>query len=145
MYPDARERFPELYSYDYSEEELKSIAFKLKHDPRVPPWARWMRSSSIDELPNFINVLKGDLTLIGPRPDIPEMVQYYTEEQYSTKLSVKPGVTGFAQIYGRGDLSFQETLDYDLDYVRNASFFLDMKILTLTFFKLFKGRNGGAF
>lgn len=145
MYPDARERFPELYAYDYAKSELDNLVFKLKNDPRVPPWARWLRQSSLDELPNFYNVLRGDMTLVGPRPDIPEMVQYYTEDQHKAKLSVMPGVTGFAQILGRGDLSFQDTLAYDLDYVRNASFSLDLKILVLTFLKLFKGRSGGAF
>lgn len=145
MYPDARIRFPELYTYDYTKEDLDELIFKIKDDPRVPPWAHWLRKSSLDELPNFINVLKGDMTLVGPRPDIPEMVRYYQEEQYQIKLSVKPGVTGFAQIYGRGDLSFQDTLAYDLKYVKEASLALDMKILVLTFFKIFKGRNGGAF
>ena len=145
MYPDARERFSELYAYNYSQEEVDRLVFKLKEDPRVPSWARWLRSSSLDELPNFFNVLKGDMTLIGPRPDIPEMVQYYTEEQHRIKLSVKPGVTGFAQIYGRGHLSFQETLILDLEYVKNASLMLDLKILFLTFFELFRGKNGGAF
>lgn len=145
MYPDARQRFPDLYSYDYSQAEIASLHFKIKNDPRVPPWARWLRSSSLDELPNFYNVLKGDMSLIGPRPDIPEMTPYYTAEQRRIKLSVKPGVTGFAQIKGRGDLSFQETLAYDLEYVRQASFVLDVKILVSTFLKLFQGRDGGAF
>ena len=145
MYPDARQRFPELYAYDYSHTDIQTLHFKIKNDPRIPPWARWLRRSSLDELPNFINVLRGDMTLIGPRPDIPEMTKYYTTEQQRAKLSVKPGITGFAQIRGRGDLSFQQTLDYDLEYVKTASFVLDIKILVLTFLKLFQGRNGGAF
>ncbi len=145
MYPDSRQRFPELYAYDYSLTDIQTLHFKIKNDPRIPPWAGWLRRSSLDELPNFINVLRGDMTLIGPRPDIPEMTKYYTAEQQRIKLSVKPGITGFAQIRGRGDLSFQQTLEYDLEYVKNASFFLDIKILILTFLKLFQGRNGGAF
>lgn len=131
MYPDAAKRFPELYKYQYSTDEIKQIKFKIDDDPRVPTWAKWLRKSSLDELPNFFNVLKGDMTLVGPRPDIPEMIKYYTPEQ-RLKLTVKPGVTGLAQIMGRGDLTFQETLKYDVEYVKNRTFRLDLKILFKT-------------
>ena len=145
MYPDARQRFPKLYAYKYNDEEIQSLHFKIKNDPRIPPWAHWLRRCSLDELPNFVNVLRGEMSLVGPRPDIPEMTKYYTQKQQRLKFSVKPGVTGFAQIRGRGDLSFKKTLEYDLEYVQNASFILDLKILIQTFLKLFKGRQGGAF
>lgn len=141
MYHDAKERFPELYAYKYSNEEIGKMRFKQEGDPRVPPWARWLRKSSMDELPNFIHVLKGDMSLVGPRPDIPEMLQYYTEHQQAVKLSVKPGVTGLPQIKGRGDLTFQETLDLDMEYVRKRSFTYDLHILYQTFVKLFNGRE----
>jgi lipopolysaccharide/colanic/teichoic acid biosynthesis glycosyltransferase len=141
MYPDAKQRFPELYKYQYSQDEIQKIRFKLDDDPRVPPWAKWLRKNSMDELLNFINVLKGDMSLVGPRPDIPEMLQYYTEHQQMLKLSVKPGITGFSQIKGRGDLTFQETLAYDLDYVEKKSFCLDLLILFETFVKLFTGKD----
>lgn len=141
MYSDARERFPELYKYKYSKVEVNKIRFKLDDDPRVPPWARWLRKSSMDELPNFFNVLKGDMSLVGPRPDIPEMVQYYSYAQHAVKLSAKPGITGLAQIKGRGDLTFQETLALDLEYVRRRSLFLDIIILLETFLKLFTGKD----
>ena len=141
MYPDARERFPELYKYKYSKDEVNKIRFKLDDDPRVPPWARWLRKSSMDELPNFFNVLKGDMSLVGPRPDIPEMLQYYSDTQHAIKLSVKPGITGLAQIKGRGDLTFQETLALDLEYARRRSLFLDIIIFLETFLKLFTGRD----
>lgn len=142
MYRDARTRFPDLYAYTYTTAQLKTIRFKVPNDPRVPPWAAWLRKSSLDELPNFLNVLRGEMTLVGPRPDIPEMVRYYTLDQHRLKLSVKPGMTGLAQIRGRGDLSFQETLACDLDYVASRSLLLDLQILWLTFLKLFKGREG---
>ena len=145
MYPDARDRFPDFFAFDYTEDEIKEIDIKPKNDPRVPPWARWLRQSSLDELPNLFNVLRNDISLVGPRPDLPEFVKYYTEQQRRIKLSVMPGVTGYAQIRGRGNLSLQETLSNDIEYVRDASFSLDLKILFLTFIILLKGRSGGAF
>ena len=131
MYPDAKERFPGLYSYRYTKEAIQHMKFKIENDPRVPKWAKWLRRSSLDELPNFINVLRGDLSLVGPRPDIPEMMKYYSDKQ-RMKLSVKPGITGLAQMSGRGDLQFQETLKCDLEYVKNQSLLFDAKIVVRT-------------
>ena len=131
MYKDAGKRFPELYTYMYSKEKLESLKFKIENDPRIPKWANWLRKSSLDELPNFINVLIGDMSIVGPRPDIPEMMKYYTDEQ-KMKLKVKPGITGLAQIQGRGNLHFQDTLKYDIEYIKNQSFLLDLKIILRT-------------
>jgi len=131
LYADARERWPELYAYSYTPEEIANLRFKREEDPRITRVGRWLRKSTLDELPNFWNVLAGDMALVGPRPDIPEMVVYYTEEQ-KKKLSVKPGITGLAQTHGRGRLSFQETLQYDLDYVYRKSILLDVKIVLRT-------------
>ena len=131
MYVDARERFPELYKYEYNEEEIKQLIFKNNNDPRIPDWARWLRKSSFDELPNFFNVLRGDMSLVGPRPEIPEMAKYYTDKQ-KKKFDVKPGITGLAQICGRGNLRFYKTLEYDLIYVEKQSLLLDLKILIKT-------------
>ncbi len=143
MFSNARKRYPDLYKYKYKKDEITKIRFKKEEDPRVVPRLAWLRSSTLDELPNFINVLKGDMTLVGPRPDIPDMIKYYTPAQ-RRKLSVKPGVTGFAQIYGRGHLSFQKTLYYDLEYVKKQSLFIDIKVLFKTFILLFveKEKNG---
>jgi len=138
MYADAKERFPELYAYDHDDEEIQNLKFKIRNDPRVPKGIEWLRKSSLDELPNFINVLFGDMSLVGPRPDIPEMVKYYTDEQ-RIKLDVKPGITGLAQVEGRGDLLFQETLKYDVEYVKNQSLLLDLKIILKTVVIFFKG------
>ena len=129
-----------MYEYNYTKEELLKTRFKLEKDPRIPKWAMFLRQSSLDELPNFINVLIGDMSFVGPRPDIPEMVKYYTPEQ-RTKLNTKPGITGLAQIMGRGTLSFQETLKYDLEYVKNQSLFLDFKTIFKTIVETVK-RNG---
>jgi lipopolysaccharide/colanic/teichoic acid biosynthesis glycosyltransferase len=131
FYDDADRRFPELYRYQYSEEDLATLKFKVENDPRVTPQGAWLRSTSLDEIPNFWNVITGDMALVGPRPEIPEMLPYYRGEMFQ-KFSVRPGVTGLAQISGRGRLGFHETVALDLEYVRNRSFTYDMKIVMRT-------------
>jgi lipopolysaccharide/colanic/teichoic acid biosynthesis glycosyltransferase len=135
LFHDARQRFPQLYRYQYTEEDLKSFRFKVENDPRVTPQGRWMRKSTLDELPNFWNVLTGDMALVGPRPEIPEMLPYYKGEML-LKFTVRPGVTGLAQISGRGLLSFYETVNMDVEYVKNRSVWLDLRILGLTVWKM---------
>jgi lipopolysaccharide/colanic/teichoic acid biosynthesis glycosyltransferase len=131
LYVDARERFPELYAYAYTAEEVRTLKFKREADPRVTRMGRWLRKSTLDELPNFWNLLKGDIALVGPRPEIPEMVPHYQPQQLA-KFSVKPGITGLAQINGRGNLAFQQTIAYDLEYVRQKSAALDLRIIART-------------
>jgi lipopolysaccharide/colanic/teichoic acid biosynthesis glycosyltransferase len=148
MYADARDRFPDLYRYDYSEEQLYSLPMKvllaepgsggngngnkmLGNDPRITPMGRWLRRTSLDELPNFISVIKGDMSIVGPRPDIPDNVPNYKLE-HMEKFNIKPGVTGFAQVMGRGTLSFHQTNEHDVEYVKNVSFWLDIKIILKT-------------
>ncbi|MDG1944711.1 MAG: sugar transferase [Halioglobus sp.] len=131
MYVDARKRFPALYAYDYTDEEIQAIRFKVCNDPRVTRAGRWLRKSSLDELPNFWNVLVGDMTLCGPRPEIPEMGPYYSQRQLK-KFEVLAGLTGPAQVGGRGHLAFQETADMDTDYVESRSVKGDLKILWQT-------------
>lgn len=135
MYVDAQERFPEWYDYNYSEEELSKVAFKVKEDPRITKIGKWLRMSTLDELPNFWNVLIGDMRLVGPRPEIPEMLPNYRPGQMR-KFTVKPGVTGLPQINGRGRLSFQDTVSYDLEYVQKKSVILDIKIILMTFWRV---------
>lgn len=131
MYIDARERFPELYAYRYESSQLEQLRFKVKDDPRLTRVGAWLRRTSLDELPNLLNVLKGNMNLVGPRPELPEMLQYYRPEQMA-KWSVRPGVTGLAQVCGRAFLRFQETIDYDLEYVRRRSMLFDVYILWRT-------------
>jgi lipopolysaccharide/colanic/teichoic acid biosynthesis glycosyltransferase len=131
LYSDAPQRFPQLYAYRYSDEELKALKFKVESDPRVTPQGKWLRRSTLDELPNFWNVLTGDMALVGPRPEIPEMLLYYRGKMLS-KFNVRPGITGLAQISGRGRLSFYETVDFDVEYVRRRSFRWDVKIILRT-------------
>jgi lipopolysaccharide/colanic/teichoic acid biosynthesis glycosyltransferase len=135
LYVDAKERFPDLYAYQYSAEEIKRLQFKISDDPRVTRVGFWLRDSTLDELPNFWNVLTGDMALVGPRPEIPEMLPYYDQEAM-VKFSVKPGITGLAQISGRGRLKFLETARCDIQYVRQRSFWFDLKILLTTIYKV---------
>jgi lipopolysaccharide/colanic/teichoic acid biosynthesis glycosyltransferase len=135
LYADAKQRFPELYAYQYTPEQLSQLHFKVENDPRVTTQGKWLRKSTLDELPNFWNVLKGDMALVGPRPEIPEMLPYYKEEML-LKFSVRPGVTGLAQISGRGRLSYFDTVGYDLQYVKKRSFLLDAKILLKTLYRI---------
>jgi lipopolysaccharide/colanic/teichoic acid biosynthesis glycosyltransferase len=135
LYADARQRWPELYAYQYSPDQLDRLHFKVVNDPRVTPEGEWMRKSTLDELPNFWNVLTGEMALVGPRPEIPEMLPYYKGEML-LKFAVRPGVTGLAQISGRGRLSFYDTVALDVQYARERSFWLDLKIMVKTVIKI---------
>jgi lipopolysaccharide/colanic/teichoic acid biosynthesis glycosyltransferase len=135
MYADARERFPELYDYDMTAEEIKKFQFKVPGDPRVTKAGHWLRESTMDELPNFWNVLRGDMSLVGPRPELSEMIANYRWDQMR-KFKVKPGITGLAQISGRGRLAFQDTVAYDLGYVADRSFRLNLRVLLATVWKV---------
>jgi lipopolysaccharide/colanic/teichoic acid biosynthesis glycosyltransferase len=98
---------------------------------RLTRVGRFLRATSLDELPNFWNVLIGDMSIVGPRPEIPELVEQYPPE-YHRRHDVKPGITGLAQINGRADLTYDETMQYDIEYVNHHSFTGDLKIVWLT-------------
>lgn len=106
-------------------------AFSGEDDPRVTRVGRVLRKTSFDELPQLFNVLKGDMSLVGPRPDQVDQVQYYTAEE-AKKLSVRPGITGLAQINGRNGIPWQQRKRLDVEYVRQQSLWLDLRILVLT-------------
>jgi lipopolysaccharide/colanic/teichoic acid biosynthesis glycosyltransferase len=163
MYADARARFPELYAYQYSREELETLPIKvlvstkladrdedgnvyfetgLPTDPRVTRMGAWLRRSSLDELPNFWNVLIGDMDIVGPRPDIEENFAYYAPP-HRAKVDVKPGITGLAQIQGRGMLTFHQINEYDMQYVQERCVKLDLIIFCKTIVAWFTRR--GAF
>jgi len=107
------------------------IMFKLKNDPRVTKVGKLLRKTSLDELPQFINVLKGEMSLVGPRPPMPEEVNKYTRWQRK-RLGVKPGITGLWQVSGRSNLSFSEWVKLDKYYIENWSLKLDLQILFRT-------------
>jgi len=130
MWADARVRFPSYY--DYSGKRDLDFCFHHEEDPRVTRAGMFIRKTSIDELPNLWNVVLGDMSLVGPRPEIPEVMALYGpyRQEY---LSVKPGVTCLSKCTGRDRLTKQETIDYDLKYIRQRSFRLDLTILWRTF------------
>jgi lipopolysaccharide/colanic/teichoic acid biosynthesis glycosyltransferase len=131
MYSDSRRRFPELYDFKFAPDEFHQRHYKQEHDPRVTRVGAVLRKLSVDELPNLWCVLAGNMRLVGPRPEVPEILPYYTpDEMY--KFACKPGVTGLAQINGRGLLSWGETLKWDLKYVHTRSVWLDLKIMLET-------------
>jgi len=115
-----------------------------KDDPRVTKIGRWIRKTSMDELPQLFNVLRGDMSLVGPRPERPLYVEKFKEEipRYMVKHQVRPGLTGWAQINGyRGDTSIEKRIEYDLYYLENWTLGLDVKIILLTFFHGFINKN----
>jgi exopolysaccharide biosynthesis polyprenyl glycosylphosphotransferase len=116
--------------------------FKILDDPRVTPLGRWLRRTSLDELPQLLNVLRGEMSLVGPRPPLPEEVQQY-EPDVRRRLLVKPGLTGLWQISGRADLDWEESVRLDLRYVENWSLALDAVIVWKTLFAL--ARRDGAY
>lgn len=124
-----------------SEEKTK---FTVKNDPRVTGIGKFIRKTSIDELPQLFNVLRGDMSLVGPRPERPYFVEKFKEEipRYMVKHQVRPGLTGWAQINGyRGNTSIRKRIEYDLYYIENWTMGLDFKIIFLTFFKGFINKN----
>lgn len=137
MVTGAHERKRELALFN---ERASGPLFKMKRDPRVTRVGRFLRRWSMDELPNFINVVRGDLSLVGPRPHEPEEVGRYAGYQ-KRLLAIKPGVTGLAQISGRSDLDFNEEARLDLFYIENWSFWLDVQILMRTPWVVLKGKS----
>ena len=137
----------EMYKFRSMEvqpEETEKKAWTVKNDPRVTGYGKFMRHTSIDELPQLFNILKGDMSLVGPRPERPFFVEKFREEipRYMVKHQVRPGLTGWAQVNGyRGDTSIRKRIDCDLYYIENWTLGLDFKILFLTFFKGFVNKN----
>lgn len=104
----------------------------LPDEERITPFGQKLRSTSLDEMPQLINVLKGDMSIVGPRPQLAEFMEHYTEHQHR-RHEVKPGMTGLAQVSGRNNLTWEEKFDYDVEYVDTHNIFLDFKIMFKTF------------
>ncbi len=136
MTVDAEEKKPNLRYLN----EADGPIFKIRDDPRITAVGRWIRKTSIDELPQLINVLKGEMSLIGPRPHPVEEAKEYTTWQ-RRRLSMKPGITGLWQIGGRSETTFAESMKLDLDYIDHWSLWLDVKILLKTIPAVLSGRG----
>lgn len=119
-------------------------AWTVKDDERVTKIGKFLRRTSLDEIPQFFNILKGDMSLVGPRPERPQWVEKFKEEipRYMIKHQVRPGLTGWAQVNGyRGDTSIRKRIDYDIYYIENWTLGFDFKIMFLTIFKGFINKN----
>ncbi|MCI6188328.1 MAG: sugar transferase [Clostridium sp.] len=120
--------------------EMSGPMFKMKDDPRITKVGKFIRKTSIDELPQLINVLKGDMSLVGPRPSLPKEVEQFEPWMYE-RLQVKPGLTCIWQVSGRNNIDFEDWMKLDIKYVRERSFFGDLKLVFRTFFVLFGDKN----
>ena len=140
MYADAASRCPNLY--DYRQLITSGGATPLKHpvDPRLTRVGRWLRTTSLDELPNLLNVVRGEMSLVGPRPEIPELLELYSVRQQNV-FRVKPGLTGLPQVSGRNRLTVAETIELDLKYAQTAGLRTDLKILAMTMVAIWGGRD----
>lgn len=120
--------------------EMSGPMFKIKEDPRVTKVGRFIRKTSIDEIPQFFNVLKGEMSLVGPRPNLPREVSQF-EAWMLEKLEVRPGLTCLWQVAGRNDIDFEDWMRLDIKYVRERNLWLDIKLIFKTFFVLFGDKH----
>ena len=126
-----------LFRLNVDKENLGSLVFQDKDDPRITKIGGFLRRTSLDELPQLVNVLIGNMTLVGPRPEIPAVADLYNDKQ-KLRLYIKPGVTGLAQVSGRGEIELDKTIEFDLEYIMNFSIWLDVEILFRTIRTVFK-------
>jgi undecaprenyl phosphate N,N'-diacetylbacillosamine 1-phosphate transferase len=138
--PGYREELFTLIKFKTMNDELDGYGNLLPDEKRLTRVGKFIRKSSVDELPQLINVLKGDMSFIGPRPLLVEYLGLYSTEQRRRHM-VKPGITGWAQVNGRNTISWIKKFEYDVWYVNNISFLLDMKILFMTFLKVLRAEG----
>lgn len=120
--------------------EASGPVFKMKSDPRITKIGKFIRKTSIDELPQLVNVFKGDMTIVGPRPALPDEVAQYTNYE-KQRISVTPGLTCFWQVNGRSNISFKEWVEMDLDYIRCRTTLVDIKLICKTILVLFGSKD----
>lgn len=138
MVPDADKKLFEMLEKDENAREEYKLNKKLKHDPRITKVGNFLRKTSIDELPQLINVLKGDMSLVGPRPYLPREIDDMGS-YYDTIIESKPGITGLWQVSGRSNTTFEERLHFDKEYNEKKSFTYDMGLLVKTVGSVVKG------
>ena len=141
MYEDAKERLEKLLKEDEQAKREWETNFKLKNDPRVTRIGKFLRKTSLDELPQIFNVLKGDMSLVGPRPVIREEIEKYYGDFAQYYYMVKPGITGLWQVSGRSDTDYDKRVRLDTWYVLNWSLWLDLVILIKTVEAVLKGKG----
>jgi lipopolysaccharide/colanic/teichoic acid biosynthesis glycosyltransferase len=132
MVTDAEAKLEKLLKHN----EIEGAMFKMKDDPRITAVGKFIRKTSIDELPQLVNVLKGDMSLVGPRPPLPREVKVYSEYDMQ-RLLVTPGCTGLWQVSGRSNIQFKEMVELDIQYIKSQNIYLDIKIMLKTIKVLF--------
>ncbi len=138
--PGLKERFFTIYKFRTMNDERDKSGELLPDEERLGSVGKFIRKTSLDELPQLWNVLKGEMSFIGPRPLLVEYLELYNEEQ-KKRHDVTPGISGWAQVNGRNAITWEQKFAYDVWYVENQSFLLDMKILWMTFLKVIKGSD----
>lgn len=135
--PGLNGKIFKIYKFRTMTNEKDKKGNLLPDDKRLTKFGQFLRSTSLDEIPEFYNILKGDMSLIGPRPLLVEYLPYYTKEE-SKRHTVRPGISGLAQVNGRNALTWEKKFEYDITYVNNVTFLNDMKIIFLTIQKVVK-------
>ena len=141
--PGLKEKLFTIYKLKTMRDTRDDQGVLLPDNQRVTPLGKIIRKLSLDELPQFWNVLNGDMSFVGPRPLLPEYLPLYNKKQ-KNRHNLKPGITGWAQVKGRNTISWQQKFEYDLWYIENQSFILDLKILLFTVGKIFKTQEVNA-
>jgi len=138
--PGLNGKIFEMYKFRTMTDEKDASGNLLPDSVRLTSFGKWLRSTSLDELPELFNILKGDMSIVGPRPLLVSYLELYNDEQ-KKRHDVKPGLTGLAQVNGRNAISWEKKFSYDLKYISNITFLNDLKIILLTIKKVFK-RDG---
>lgn len=141
--PGKNEKLFKIIKFKTMSDKKDAQGNLLPDAERLTPVGQFVRKTSLDEIPQLINVIKGDMSLIGPRPLLPEYLPLYNEHQ-KKRHKVRPGITGWAQVNGRNAISWEQKFDYDVWYVENLNFILDLRIIYLTFLKVFKSEGISA-
>lgn len=143
MYVNSRTRYPELYSYSLTDQEADELVFHRVDDPRITRVGRFIRRANLDELPNLINVVLGDMNFVGPRPQIPELVRYYSDRDF-VLLRVKPGITSISKTRTRESLTMRQELDMEVEYLKRRTPLSCLLVVVDTLWNILRGRNPGA-
>lgn len=138
--PGLNEKIFKMYKFRTMTDAKDSLGNLLTDAERLTKFGKFLRSTSLDEIPELWNVIKGEMSLVGPRPLMPKYLAYYTEEE-KKRHNVRPGVTGWAQVNGRNSLTWEDKFRYDIEYVNTVSFWLDLKIVFITIKKVFKRQD----
>ena len=137
--PGLNEKIFKMYKFRTMTDKKDNLGNLLPDVERLTPFGKFLRSTSLDEIPELWNVLKGEMSLVGPRPLMPKYLAYYTEKE-KKRHDVRPGITGWAQVNGRNSLTWEDKFKYDIEYVDSVDFWLDLKIVFITIKKYLKDK-----